>query len=99
VRTQGVLKNWIDRGELGGVRLGSRRVRVLASELDRFVSESTAARNPNQDDAQSAFTEAMSAVQAAGGDVEKLVHALRELSTAAVTLARVLSRRADVGAA
>lgn len=31
------VRNWIDRGELTGVRVGSRRVRVRRSDLDRFL--------------------------------------------------------------
>jgi excisionase family DNA binding protein len=40
------IRNWIDRGELSAVRLGSRRVRVRSSELERFLSESSAAQSP-----------------------------------------------------
>ena len=31
------VRNWIDRGELPAVRIGSRRVRVRQSDLDRFI--------------------------------------------------------------
>lgn len=31
------VRNWIDRGELTGVRVGSRRVRVRREDLDRFL--------------------------------------------------------------
>src|SRR5450755_2967659 len=31
------VRNWIDRGELSAVRVGSRRVRVKQSDLDRFI--------------------------------------------------------------
>jgi excisionase family DNA binding protein len=36
------IRNWIDRRELSAVRLGSRRVRVKQSDLDRFIEESSA---------------------------------------------------------
>lgn len=36
------VRNWIDRGELEAVRVGSRRVRVRRSELARFLE----ARSP-----------------------------------------------------
>src|SRR5450755_897105 len=31
------VRNWIDRGELSAVGVGSRRVRVKQSDLDRFI--------------------------------------------------------------
>ena len=31
------VRNWIDRGELPAVRVGSRRVRVRQSDLDAFI--------------------------------------------------------------
>ncbi len=31
------VRNWIDRGDLEAVRVGSRRVRIARSELERFV--------------------------------------------------------------
>jgi excisionase family DNA binding protein len=31
------VRNWIDRGELPAVRVGSRRVRIRRSDLDRFL--------------------------------------------------------------
>jgi excisionase family DNA binding protein len=32
------VRNWIDRGELSAVRLGSRRVRIKRSDLDAFLA-------------------------------------------------------------
>ncbi len=32
------VRNWIDAGTLGAVRVGSRRVRVRESELERFLA-------------------------------------------------------------
>ena len=32
------VRNWIDRGELPALRVGSRRVRIRASDLDAFVT-------------------------------------------------------------
>jgi excisionase family DNA binding protein len=34
------VRNWIDRGELQAVRVGSRRVRVRREDLDRFITAS-----------------------------------------------------------
>ncbi len=41
------VRNWLDRGELQGVRLGSRRVRIRQSDLDRFVVDSSTIQHPN----------------------------------------------------
>lgn len=42
------VRNWIDRGELSAIRLGSRRVRIYATELNRFIAESSAAAKPTR---------------------------------------------------
>jgi excisionase family DNA binding protein len=34
---QQTVRNWLDRGQLEGVRVGSRRVRVRQSALDQFL--------------------------------------------------------------
>jgi excisionase family DNA binding protein len=36
---QQTVRNWIDRGELAAVRVGSRRVRVKQSDHDRFLED------------------------------------------------------------
>ncbi len=38
---QQTVRNWIDAGSLPAVRIGSRRVRVRASDLDRFIAAGT----------------------------------------------------------
>jgi excisionase family DNA binding protein len=60
------IRNWIDRGELPAVRLGSRRVRVRSSDLERFVAASSATRRPDEDVARAEFAQALRAVHAAG---------------------------------
>ena len=35
---QQTVRNWIDAGSLPAVRIGSRRVRVRGSDLDRFIA-------------------------------------------------------------
>jgi excisionase family DNA binding protein len=40
---QQTVRNWIDAGSLPAVRIGSRRVRVRASDLDRFIAAGSAA--------------------------------------------------------
>ena len=44
------VRNWLDRGELQGVRLGSRRVRIRQSDLDRFIVDSSTIQHPNARD-------------------------------------------------
>ena len=45
---QQTVRNWIDRGELAAIRLGARRVRVRASELERFIAASSSAGLPDE---------------------------------------------------
>jgi excisionase family DNA binding protein len=85
------VRNWIDRGELTSVRLGSRRVRVLDSELQRFIAESAAAKGPSKKSARQALSEALAAVKSATTGAEEAT-ALRGLARASTALPRVLSR-------
>lgn len=36
------VRNWVDEGSLPAIRIGSRRVRIRESDLERFIAESTA---------------------------------------------------------
>jgi excisionase family DNA binding protein len=45
---QQTVRNWIDRGELHAVRVGARRVRVLQTDLERFLHSSTATAVRNE---------------------------------------------------
>jgi excisionase family DNA binding protein len=62
---QQTVRNWIDRGELVGVRVSSRRVRVRRSDLDRFISESSGAKIPTEESARRTYEEALEAVAVA----------------------------------
>src|SRR5450755_1117859 len=46
------VRNWISRDQLRAVRLGARRVRVLRTDLDRFLAATgaTALPDPSQDE-------------------------------------------------
>jgi excisionase family DNA binding protein len=88
------VRNWVDRGELPGVRLGARRVRIRQSDLDRYIAESTGARVPDETTAREAFDDALRAIQDPAGG-EDIVVALRRLSRTATTLAKVLARSND----
>jgi excisionase family DNA binding protein len=87
---QQTIRNWIDRGELGAIRIGARRVRIPESELGRFITESSTAGRPTQAEAREAFSRALEAVEASDNP-EELIPALRRLSRASATLARSLS--------
>jgi excisionase family DNA binding protein len=84
---QQTVRNWIDRGELAAIRLGARRVRVRASELERFISSS--AGLPDETSARDEFDAALAAVQT-NTDAGELPAALRRLAIAANALARAL---------
>lgn len=36
---QQTVRNWIDAGKLPAVRVGARRVRILRSDLDKFIEQ------------------------------------------------------------
>jgi excisionase family DNA binding protein len=88
---QQTIRNWIDRGELAAIRVGPRRVRIRSSALEEFISQSSPMRAPTQEEAQEDYADAIAAVDAASGDVEKAA-ALRALAKTATRLARALSR-------
>jgi excisionase family DNA binding protein len=85
------IRNWIDRGELPAVRLGARRIRVRAGDLEKFIAESSAARVPSEESARKTFTEAVEEAIRAKGQADEAV-ALRRLATASTALARLLPR-------
>ena len=86
---QRTIGNMLDRGELGHVRVGTRRVRVLRSDLDAFLAEGR--RMTTRSDARVAFQDAVGAANKAlrGGqeDNAPAVEALRSSSEAAMALA------------
>jgi excisionase family DNA binding protein len=86
---QQTVRNWIDRGELFAIRVGPRRVRVRASELERFIAASSSAGLPDEASAREEFDAALSAVQT-NPDAGELPAALRRLAIAANALARAL---------
>lgn len=86
---QQTVRNWIDRGELAAIRLGARRVRVRASELERFIAASSSAGLPDETTARQEFDDALAAVQN-NGDAAERPAALRRLAVAANALARAL---------
>ena len=87
------MRNWIDRGELSAIRLGARRVRVRADDLQSYIAESSEAQRPDEAMARQEFDQAVDAYRAAT-DPDVLVAVLRRLSRASLTLARAVSRPA-----
>ena len=83
---QQTVRNWIDRGELAAIRVGPRRVRVRASELERFIAASSSAGLPDEATARQKFDEALAAIET-NTDPGELPAALRRLSIAANALA------------
>jgi len=88
---QQTIRNWIDRGDLPAIRVGARRVRVSAAELDAYIAASSSAKTPDEDKARTTFSDALEAMQAAEG-TDDLGPALRRLSRACTTLARAVSK-------
>jgi excisionase family DNA binding protein len=88
---QQTVRNWIDRGELAGVRLGSRRVRVPASELARFIAASAAATTPDKAGLRVKLHDEWEKFLTADSEADQAA-ALRRVAKAATTLARALSR-------
>jgi excisionase family DNA binding protein len=82
------VRNWIDRGELRAVRLGSRRVRIYASELNRFITDSSAAIKPDAAKARQSFEAALESVRTQKDGYTS--EALRRRAKAANELARAL---------
>ena len=47
---QQTIRNMVDRGELGAVRVGQRRVRIRQSQLDAFLAAGEKAPGPERTD-------------------------------------------------
>ena len=82
------VRNMIDRAELPAVRVGSRRVRVMRSDLDAFLAERK--RLTKRSAARVAFDDAAAAAAKAllrPHDSSQAAQALRDPSNAALALA------------
>lgn len=81
------VRNMIDRGEIPAVRVGSRSVRVMRSDLDAFLGERR--RITKKSDRRIAFEDAMGVTNKAlrGKDHDRSVEALRSLAESALALA------------
>ena len=82
---QQTIRNIIDRGELGHVRVGQRRVRVRQSQLDAFLAAGESSPQSAEADPWQAVSEAAKAAAAAvrEHDREALDRAISQLSDAA----------------
>lgn len=86
------VRSMIDRGELPAIRVGSRRVRVLRSDLDAFLEErkrltKRSARRVGFDDAVASATKMLRS-----HDQPHSAEALRRLSRAALALAKEIDK-------
>ena len=101
------MRNWLDRGELQGVRLGSRRVRIKQSDLDRFIVDSSTVQHDNARDEptepETSSADARERLNTAVADTlnigttqqpADLAAALRDLAAAANDLADSLQNKA-----
>ena len=82
---QQTIRNMIDRGEMGHVRVGQRRVRVRQSQLDAFLAAGESSALPAEANPWQAVSEASSAVVAAvkAQDRDALDRAISTLANAA----------------
>jgi Helix-turn-helix domain len=91
-----VLKNMVDRGDLPAVRVGTRRVRILRSDLDEFLTEGKRLTQPSN--RRIAFDDALGAASKAlrGKDKAAAAAALRSLSQQALALAAEIDAASTV---
>ena len=82
---QQTIRNMIDRGEMGHVRVGQRRVRVRQSQLDAFLAAGESSAQLAEANPWQAVGEASSAVVAAvkAQDRDALDRAISMLADAA----------------
>ena len=90
------VRNMIDRGEIPAVRVGSRRVRVLRSDLDAFLAEGR--RLTQKSPTRIAFDDALGVTSKAlrGKDDDRSTEALRSGGGGASTCRGVQHRRLAV---
>jgi len=78
---QQTVRNWLDRGELPAVRVGSRRGRVRKTDFDAFLGGGRGASKPPQDPPRpqplAVDPEAIDALRAFGEAAIRLADALR----------------------
>ena len=82
---QQTIRNMIERGELGHVRVGQRRVRVRQSQLDAFLAAGESSPQSAEANPWQAVSEAASTVAAAARmqDRDALDQAISRLADAA----------------
>jgi excisionase family DNA binding protein len=83
------VRNWIDRGELAGIRVGPRRVRVRSCDLQTFLDVGSTARRPDALAARRDYEQAIERARASIGYAEEAA-SLRRVAKAAGALVRAL---------
>ncbi len=98
---QQTVRNMVDRGEISAARVGSRRVRIRQSELDRFLEAGSHARRRPRPRltrvlfiAWATFGASMAEATSVLESPAQLAVALDRLSEAAEALARTLRNQA-----
>jgi excisionase family DNA binding protein len=89
-----MVRNMINRGELGAIYLGQRRVRIRRSELERFLAAGETGRHTTDNPKPIGINDAMASVLHAA-DATEMVTALRALAAAAERLASAIEEDAD----
>jgi excisionase family DNA binding protein len=92
---QQTVRNWIERGQLRALRVGTRRVRVRRSDLDAFIAAGSTARRPQRaaagqrEYASAALAERRARLEPAEGedDPSRLAELLAAIAESAQTLA------------
>ena len=79
---QQTIRNWIERGQLRAVRLGARRVRVLRSELERYVAAGATGSDESEPSVAPVATEARDQVDQALGAARDALRAGRKADLA-----------------
>ena len=94
---QQTIRNWIDRGELPAIRVGSRRVRIRQSDLDEALTASS--ERPSEEELRQQLVAAIAEVQSAlaADPPAEAPPALDRLARVARSLARTLRRAASAG--
>ncbi len=92
---QQTIRNMIDRGELGAVRVGPRRVHIRQSQLDAFLAAGETAAEPGTDDEVDEWRPVRAALEMVAAAVDELDRAALDTAITGLANAAHLLRAAD----